>query len=349
MRFSFRISPTTEFSSLGSVLRNRDYSSLPAGNTCIYARSVRKSGRGNSAQTMNQAPPPIPVAKKRNKGCVIALSVVVGLVALLFVLGGVVISLGKKAFEANRPAIIAEAKAAVSAGDYETLEELGRTYSYAEDQELQELIEEGERIKQEQLAERLGSVRPFKIYKKEDSSFGARERLTWRVVVEGPEKPEDYGATLVYAAKKLHTKTKAGTVSLIAEMNPESIENDAAQIVAFANYIPDGKGWSGADKSEVWDVRLPVSVPSPEKVQAHAIYAKNRNEILNAFPDDHFKAGEEFRARIAGEMKITKEEADKLMQFVPPQASGRKYVYQGETLPFSSSKIRKRVSQELAK
>lgn len=326
----------------------QDYSSHSTGDTCIYARSVRKSGRGKITQKMNQAPPPIPVAKRKNKGCIIALSAVFGVIAILFIIGSIILSLGKKAFEANRPEIIAEARAAVSAGDYEKLEELGKAYSFAKDRELQGLVEEVGRIKEERLVERLGTIHPFKIYEKEDSSFGERKRLTWRVVVPKVERPEDYGATLIYAAKELHRTTKAETASIVAEMSPESIENGASQIVAVVNYIPDGKGWSGEDESEVWNVRLPANIPSPKVVQAHAIYAEHRTEILNNFGDDFRGAEEESRRRIAGEMKITKEEAGKLLVFAPPQASDE-WVYQDEPLTFRTPKVRKQIAAEVRK
>ncbi len=296
---------------------------------------------------MTQTPPPLPQTKPKKKGCVVALAVVVGIFVLLLIIGSIGISQQRKDFEENRSEIIAKAEKAVSEEDLSTLEELKRKYSAIEDEEFGELIKEIERLKNDELAERLGAIRTFKIYESENSSFGSRKRLTWRVVVEGSERPQDYAATLIYAARNLQEKTKAETVSVIAEMSRHSIEHGASQIVAMVNYIPDGKGWSGDDKSEVWDVKIPSSVPSPDVIRANAIYAQNRKRILNAFPDDLARQRNSFRVAVAGEMEITKEEADKLLLFVPPNASGNRYIYRGEELPFSSPEVRDQIVKEL--
>ena len=210
------------------------------------------------------------------------------------------------------------------------------------------ILEDAKKDEQE-IANRLGRVCAFEIHKVDNHDYGdIRKRRTWHITILGATRPEDFGATTIYAARALQKKTNAGTATVIASMTKEGILEELGQNLAVAHYIPDGKGFSGEGESPVWELNLPLEVPPPEAIAAYRISARVKRNLQSRFPDDFRRQAAEKNKIVSEELGIPVDTVQTFFYLYNPSSS-QDYVYQGESLSFISKEAEAAVKAELKK
>ena len=166
-----------------------------------------------------------------------------------------------------------------------------------------------------------GIAQPYRILKISDTSFPGRSRRSISIMATAPlNSVGDRAYTVIQAAKDVVKKSNAEAITVILEIDPAL--SGTGNHWARVHYIPDGWGFSGKEKSPVWQVYAVQKAPDLDKIKWRLLWEEHRAKFID-------KTGlldeEKLKAFLAPMVGVTPEEFT--LPFIHPEA----FAYEGKS------------------
>lgn len=123
-----------------------------------------------------------------------------------------------------------------------------------------------------------GESHPYTVVNADDYSFPGRNRQRWIITSPKALTKEDRALTAIQAAKDLQNKTNADQANIFLVI--DGLKSSHGMPLAVVTYTPDGKGNSGDQDSEVWEVDSSDKVLTPLEKKITLSWYKYRKDFV---------------------------------------------------------------------